>query len=342
MNRRIAVVGTGANGAAIASDLALAGRDVTLIEQWPENVAAIRRRGIVVRLQNQEFTATARVLNLSEVATLRETFDVILIVVKTYDTRWAARLVEPLLAPDGLMVGVQNGMTMEAIAETVGAHRTMGCVIENGGAMYDPGVVLRDTPHAKAWFAVGPYDRQTEGREAEVVEVLRHSGRVEVYADIRAAKWMKLIVNAAEVAPSAILDRSLAAAIETPGMRELMLKVGCEAIEVAKKASIPVVPMFGLPDLDPENPKAFIETLLDTIIYSYAQPNSKVAALQDWMKGRRSEIDDMNGAVVRKGAEVGVETPYNRHVLNIALRIESGALDAGRGNLAPLLAIMDA
>jgi 2-dehydropantoate 2-reductase len=193
--------------------------------------------------------------------------------------------------------------------------------------------VLRDTPHAKAWFAVGPYDRQTEGREAEVVEVLRHSGRVEVYSDIRAAKWMKLIVNAAEVAPTAILDRSLAAAIETPGMRALMLKVGCEAIEVAKKASIPVVPMFGLPDLDPENPRAFIETLLDTIIYSYSQPNSKVAALQDWMKGRRSEIDDMNGAVVRAhpGARgsvgVGAKSRHDPHGLSRLYQPQRSRLD---------------
>jgi 2-dehydropantoate 2-reductase len=231
-------------------------------------------------------------------------------------------------------------LTMDAIAEAVGAERTLGCVIENGGAMYDPGIVLRDTPHAKAWFAVGPYDHRTEGREQEVVDVLRHSGRVEIYPDIRAAKWMKLIVNCAEVPTSAILDRSLSAAIETPGMRSLMLEVGCEAIEVAKKAGITMVPIFGLPDLDPANPRDFIEQLLDEVIYNYAQPYSKVAALQDWIKGRRSEVDDMNGAVVRKGAEIGLPTPYNQHVLDIALRIENGEIEAGVANLEAMLAIM--
>jgi 2-dehydropantoate 2-reductase len=339
---KVGVVGTGANGAAIAADLVRAGVDVTLIEQWPENVAAIRERGIDVRLRNQQFLVPARIFNLCEVATLRERFDIILLVVKSYDTRWAARLVEPLLAPAGLMVGVQNGLTMDAIAEIVGPRRTLGAVIENGGAMYEPGVVLRDTPHHLAWFAVGPYDEGTYGREQEAAEILRHSGRVEIYRDIRAAKWMKLIVNAAEVGPTAILNRSLSEAIETPGMRSLMLEVGCEAIAVAKAGAVPIVPVFGLPELDPEKPRAFLETLLDTVIYSYAQPHSRVAALQDWMKGRRSEIDDMNGAIVRFGEEVGVATPFNRHVLDIALRIENGELKAGIDNLKPLLEVMTA
>jgi ketopantoate reductase len=91
---KIAVVGTGANGAAIAADLVRGGLDVTLIDQWPENVAAIRERGIDVRMPEEQFRVPARVFNLCEVATLRERFDVILLLVKAYDTRWAAQLTD--------------------------------------------------------------------------------------------------------------------------------------------------------------------------------------------------------------------------------------------------------
>jgi 2-dehydropantoate 2-reductase len=333
----IAVVGTGANGAAIAADLIRGGLDVTLIDQWPENVAAIRERGIDVRMPEEQFRVPARVFNVCEVATLRERFDVILLLVKAYDTRWATQLMEPLLTPHGLLVGVQNGLTLDTIADVVGARRTLGSVIELGGAMFVPGVVQRDTPPSRAWFAVGACDHRTVGREQELMNILRHSGTVEVYPDIRAAKWMKLVVNAAEVAPSAILNLSLSEAIETPGVRSLMTEVGCEALSVVEKAPIALVPIFGLPNLEPAFGRRFIEAILDSVAYHFAQPASKTAVLQDWIKGRRSEVDDMNGAIVRKGAEISHPTPFNSHVLEIALRVEHGELTPGIENLDRLL-----
>lgn len=321
-NKRIAVVGTGANGAAIAADLAIARCDVTLIDQWPANVAAMREHGIRVDLRGQRITAQAPVYHLCEVATLREQFDIVLIVVKAYDTRWATRLIEPLVTDDGLVIGVQNGLTTGDIADIVGPARTLGCVIENGGAMYEPGLVIRDTLHENAWFALGAVAPQYSHRAAEGAEVLKHSGRVEVLDDVEAAKWMKLIVNAAEVAPTAVLDLSLKDAIETPGMREFMIRVGIEAIEVVRKAGIELVPIFGLPDLDLDRPSEFIGKLLDAVIYTNAQPFSRVAALQDWMKDRRSEINEMNGPIVAKGREFGHPTPYNQRALDVARRIE--------------------
>jgi 2-dehydropantoate 2-reductase len=194
---RIAVVGAGANGAANAADLARAGRDLTVIEQWPENVAALRERGIDVRMPSESFVVPVRAFNFCDVATLRETFDIVLIMVKAYDTKWATWLIEPLLAPDGVAVGVQNGMTLDDIAGVVGIERTVGCVIEQGSAMFDPGIVLRATPPSKAWYAVGATDPRNEHCVDRVVDVLRHSGTVEVVPDIRAAKWMKLVVNTA-------------------------------------------------------------------------------------------------------------------------------------------------
>lgn len=335
---RIAVVGTGANGAAIAADLARAGRDVTLIDQWPENVAAIRAGGIEVRLPDEDFTVEARAFNLCDVATMREPFDIVLVLVKAYDTRWAVQLIEPLLSPDGLVIGVQNGMTMDAIAHVVGPERTLGCVIECGGAMWTPGIVERDTPPTEAWFAIGPYDDRTQGREGEGVDALRYSGTVEIYPNIRAAKWMKLVVNSAEIAPSAVLDLSLMEAIETPGVRDFMLETGVEAITVLRQASIEIVPIFGLPDLDSSDARGFLAKLVDAVAYGFAQPHTKVATLQDWMKGRRSEVNDINGAIVRLGQDVGHPTPYNQRALDIATRIESGELKPAPSNIDALLA----
>ncbi len=186
--KRIAVMGTGASGASIGADLTRAGLDVTFIEQWPSHVVAMRANGIRIEMPEQAITTPVRVFNLCEAAALRETFDVVLIVVKAYDTRWACELAKPLTSRTRLVVSIQNGMTMDDIASIMGPERTLGAVVEIASNMFEPGIVDRQTPPSGTWFAIGAYDSTTRGPETEVVEVLRHAGKVEISDDIRSAK----------------------------------------------------------------------------------------------------------------------------------------------------------
>ena len=129
-SRRIAIVGAGANGAGIGADLTRAGLDVTIIEQWPAHVDAMRKNGIRVVMPDETLVTPVRVFHVCEVATLREAYAIVLIVVKAYDTRWACELIKPLVESDGLVVGLQNGMTIDDVAAIVGPERTLGAVIE--------------------------------------------------------------------------------------------------------------------------------------------------------------------------------------------------------------------
>ena len=103
-------------------------------------------------------TTRLNIHHLCEVAEMREPFDLVFLVVKAYDTRWHCELIRPLLAPDGLAVGVQNGMTLDDMAAVLGPERTLGSVIEIAGNMFEPGVVERQTPRSGTWFALGAYD----------------------------------------------------------------------------------------------------------------------------------------------------------------------------------------
>ena len=116
VSKRIAVVGTGANGAAFGADMIRAGLDVTFIEQWPAHVEAMRANGLRVEMPEETVTTPIRVFHMCEVAMLREPFDIVLLGVKAYDTRWACELIKPLVAQDGLVVGLQNGMTIDDVA----------------------------------------------------------------------------------------------------------------------------------------------------------------------------------------------------------------------------------
>ncbi|WP_168626311.1 2-dehydropantoate 2-reductase [Cryobacterium sp. BB307] len=336
--KKIAVLGTGANGAGIGADLTRAGLDVTFIEQWPAHVEAMRANGLRVEMPDESTHTEVNALHLCEVATLRDKFDIVFVVVKAYDTRWVCELIKPLLHERSLVVGLQNGMSIDDMMDVVGPERTIGAVIEVASNMFNPGTVVRQTPPAGSWFAVGSLHPSTRGREHEVVEVLQHAGTVEVSADIRSSKWMKLVANAGELVPTAILNLPMADAAALPGMREFMDRNCQEALRVSLAIGNRATPIFGLAEITTPDPDAYAIELLDLVHSKWTLPDTLTTVLQDWRKGRRGEVNEVNGLVVREGARVGVPTPANQRTLELAARIEAGELEARPENLELLLA----
>jgi 2-dehydropantoate 2-reductase len=336
VTRKIAVVGTGANGISIGADLARAGHDVVLIDRWPENVETMRRRGARIEMPEETLEVPVRAFNLCDVCTFREPFDIVLLVVKAYDTKWASHLIAPYLKPDGLLVGVQNGMTTDIIAEAVGPHRTMGCVIEISSSMFDPGVSVRQSRPSRSWFAVGSIDPATRGREAEVASLLHHSGAVDIVEDIRATKWMKLVSNATTLVTTAVLGLSIHQAAAIPAMRELMIQCGQEALDAGIAQGYPTLPIFGLKSDDLRQSNRVVDTLLDVLLAGFTLPSTITTVLQDWMKGRHSEVDDLNGLVLAEANRLGVSARMNGAVVQLARQIERGELRPSPDNLERL------
>jgi 2-dehydropantoate 2-reductase len=331
---RIALLGTGAQGGSIGADFASAGLDVTFIEQWPEHVMAIRERGITVNLPTRTLNARPPALHLCQVAEIREPFDVVFLVMKAYDSRWACQLIEPCLAPDGVVVGLQNGMTHDVIASVVGSQRTIGAVIEIASNMFTPGVTTRQNDQDESWFALGALDDEMHGKAEEVARLLRHSGTVEVTKDIRSCKWMKLVVNAAELVPSAILDLPLYDAVNTPGMLETMRTAGYEAMEAALADGATITPIIGMPPVMSNHPERYVDQIFDEVLKTFSKPDTLTTSLQDWRKGRRAEIREVNGHVVDVLRKHGRSGPVNDRVIELALAIENGKLTAQPSNAA--------
>ena len=332
--KRIAVVGTGANGAAIAADMTNAGFDVTCIEQWPAHVEAIRADGVTVRdPQGTETVTRLRIHHLCEVAEIKQPFDLVYIVTKAYDARWHSELIKSVLAPDGLAVGLQNGMTLDDMADVLGPERTFASAIEIAGNCFEPGVVERQTPPEGTWFALGPYDERSPADRVEELAVpLRSAGAVEVTDDVRSAKWMKLVANAAEMLPSAILGVPLVAALHVDGMREVMDAAGTEALDTALALGNKIVPMFGQEGIDDLPPERYSAALLDAVLAGWSLESTKVAILQDWLKGRKGEGEEMSGLVVREQERLGGSAPVNQMLVELSRRIEAGELEPGLEN----------
>lgn len=332
MTKKIAVLGTGANGSCTAANLTEAGLDVTLIDQWPAHVETMRADGLRIIMPEEETHVRVNAHHLCELCELNVRFDIVLLMAKAYDTRWMAEFIKPYLTADALVVGVQNAMTAETIAEVVGADRTLGCVVELSSEIFTPGVVQRNTPPAKSWFGVGSLDPSMDARIPEVTDILHHVGKVAVSRDILAAKWMKLVVNTMCLGPFALLGLRLSEAVDLPGMRELVLRVGAEALEAGQQRGHAIEPIFGLTAEDVRGSNQLLEKLLDKLNKDIG-PRARDCVLQDHIKGRYSEVDLINGLVVEEAARHGRTAPANAVIIELTRQIQAGTLNPDPSNL---------
>lgn len=339
---RVAFCGAGAVGASLSADMINAGVDVTVIDPWAPHVDAIRESGLAVNMPTGTEHTSFHPLHLYDVPTLRGTFDIVFTGVKSYDTRWVAELMKPLMGPDSVFVGTQNGMTIDEVSEILGPERTVGCVVGIAANMPQPGLINREVTREGTWLAVGSVEGLVTDRVRQVHELLSHGAQVEITEDIRSAKWMKLLANIPEMLPSGILGAPLVEAAGNPTIRQAMDRASIEAYGLAKALGVTFMPSLGIAAEEMPDSEQYALDLLDAVLDRFSQPTTRVAVLQDWDKGRRAELDAFCGYVVKKGKEIGMPTPVNDAILGIAHRIESGELTPSWDNQDLLVAAGEA
>jgi 2-dehydropantoate 2-reductase len=336
MDKKIAVLATGANGSCIAADLTQAGLDVSMIDQWPAHIEAMRANGLTIKTKQDEINVKVKAYHLCDICTLDEKFDVVLLTSKAYDSRWLTEFIKPYLADDGLLVAVQNCMTAEMIAEVVGPERTVGCVVELASQLFEPGIVTRSTLREGTWFGVGAFDPAHEARIDEFADVMRHAGKVDMSDEVLSAKWMKLIVNAMTMALKAMAGANNEKFYKYKGARELVLRSGEEALAAGQGLGYKTVPIFGIDPNEIEGSNRLLEMLLDKITHDVG-PTALNTVLQDHMKGRYSEIDMINGLVAEEGQRQGRPTPVSDAVVEITREIHAGRLEIDPANLEQVI-----
>jgi 2-dehydropantoate 2-reductase len=332
VDKKIAVLGTGANGSSAAANLTDKGYDVVMIDQWAEHVEAMRENGLLINMPDEDLHVRPRAYHLSDMCTLNEKYDVVFLMAKAYDTRWLCEFIKPHLQDDGLLVGIQNAMTVDNVVDVVGPSRTLGCVVELSSEIFTPGIVQRNTPPERTWFGIGSMDETTAGREAEIEEILVNVGKVSISPDILSAKWMKLVVNTMCLGPFAMLGLTLYEAVELPGMREFISRVGTEALTAGQELGHTVQPIFGLSEDDVKDTNNLLEKMLDKLAKDIG-PSARDCVLQDHLKGRYSEVDLINGLVAEEFENRGLSAPANAAVAEITRQIQAGELSPDPANL---------
>ncbi len=292
---RISVIGAGAVGCYFGGMLALAGAPVTFIGR-ERQVGALRAKGLT--LESVHFTRTLPVSAATDIRSAAFA-SVVLLCVKTTDTEEAARSLAPHLAEGALLVSLQNGVDNVSRIRDAAGIDAVPAVVYVGAEVTEPGrvkhtargdLVLGDLPDLAKLFA-----------RAEIPSRLSEN--------IEGDLWMKLIQNCAYNAFSALGRAQYGRLVRNPWTRDLMKKVVLEVVAVGKARGI------RFPDVD---------LVAATWKLGEGMELTTSSTAQDIARGRRTEIDSLNGYVARLGDELGIPTPVNRTLHALVRILEEG------------------
>jgi 2-dehydropantoate 2-reductase len=349
MTPRIAIVGAGALGGYVGGSLARLGHDVTLIDPWPEQVEAIRARGLELDgvTPEERFTVReAKAMHLTEVQSLaRRPVDVAMVAMKSYDTAWAAALIAPYLSPQGFVVSLQNCLNEETIAGVVGWGRVVGVVASVISVdLHEVGRIRRTAPKGgdkHTVFRIGePHGRVTP-RVEQLVAWFRGIDSAKATTNLWGERWSKLVQNAMGNPVTAATGLTTPACAADTAIRRFQIAIAGEAIRVGQALGYQIEKLRGIePETmarAAEGDKACLAEAEATFTKNLsANPRGDIqrpSMAQDILKGRRTEIDFMNGAIARKGAELGIATPANAKIAELVRHIERGVLEPSPAHL---------
>lgn len=346
-NKKIAVFGCGALGGYVGGYLTRAEFDVTMIDPWPAHVAMMKDPGL--RLEGlsepENFQVKTNAILVDDLPPPGSIppFDIIFITVKSFDTDDAIQTMAPYLAADGFAVSLQNGINEDKIAAVVGQERTIG------GIASTIAVSLPAAGHIKRMvklggaahivFRIGEIDGRVTERVQDVTDMLSMIDSAMVTENLMGERWSKLATNAMRNPVAAARDQGSNQNDRDPHVRNLAIRIAAEAIQVAQAEGVKLVKIAGIePDLllaagtgdeiayDAVTEKFFaaMERRSDT---------QRPSMAQDVNKGRKTEIDQLNGFIVERAKKHGIATPVNEAIIAVIKRIEAGEITPSPTNL---------
>jgi 2-dehydropantoate 2-reductase len=349
MDKRIAVIGAGAIGGYTGGQLAHNGFDVTLIDPWPEHIEVIRESGLAIEGVTQEEFVLARpkTMHLTEMQQLakEKPIDIAMIAVKSYDTEWATRLVAQYLAPDGYVVSLQNCMNEERVAAIVGPDKTVGVIPALLGAeLYAPGRVRRTAAKGASPYEVyraGELHGRITKRIEDLAAMIRTVDSVRATTNLWGERWSKLCVNGMANGVAAATGMSGNDMNRDDKIRHLSIRLAGEGVRVGQALG------YELEHIRMHEPETIARAAegdpaaldeVEAAILAALQSNTRSELArpsmgQDMLKGRRTEIDFINGVIAAKGAEIGVPAPTHVKLIAAVKEVEHGKRKAMPENL---------
>ena len=344
MGDKIAIMGPGAVGSFVGAHFVREGEDVTFIDMWPEHVETMRSKGLRASSSYDDFTVPVKAMHLTDAQNIQDLFDIAFITVKSYDTEWATHFIKRYVKPDGFFVSIQNCWNDPIIGEIVGPERALGSVASHiEVALWEPGHVNRGgelgRDHGHVVFRVGEHNSQITPRSEKIAAMLDRIDAAYATDNLWGERWSKLCQNGMGNAISAMTAMGSQELAKDARCLSIRIHLAKEGAQVGLAQGLNVVDVAGKPaQMWAEADKGDVfEELNDFLGTRGGNVNWLASMAQDVKKGRRSEIDYMNGLICDKGREVAVATPFHDAIVDAMHGIDDGSLKPDPSNVDRIL-----
>lgn len=338
---KIAIYGAGAMGTVLGALLTKGGVNVDLITRNEAHVQGLKEKGarIVCTADHTQWNVPVNALLPSE---MTEKYDVIFLMTKQRHNAEILEFLLPKLTDDGVICTTQNGLPEESVMAAVGAKRTYGLVASYGANFIGNGKVALTSEMKAMSVTVGAY--RGDGKKTSLLqEILSHAGKaagnenfVKITDNLAGARWSKLAINAAFSGLSVVTGQTFGEIAKKQKSKKIALGVLRECMDVANAKGVMLEEIQGHDMQELLGKRGFFGTkfaLFALPIAMKRHKNLRSGMLADVEKGRKCEIDFINGVVCNAGKEVGVETPLCEKIVEITHGIENGMYEISPANL---------
>lgn len=315
---RIAVLGCGSLGTIVGAMLTKNGKDVTLIDGYLEHVSALNEKGATIT-GTIELNVPVKACTIDEIKGI---FDIVVYMGKGPNNSEYLSKILPHLERNSVVCTLQNGLPEEDVAKYVGQDRVVGGIVGWGASLKMPGVTEMTTPPGeKQNYTIGELDGSMTSRIKMIQDILNNAGMCEITDNLINMRWTKLAVNASFSGMSAALGCNYGDILDDEKALMCAAFVKDELIKVAHAQNIKLLIHNGVDfeKFELINGKTSFSTVIP-YYHSWYDSHRKVIAsmLFDLRIGRKSEIDGINGIVSFKGRHLGIPTPFNDKVVELA------------------------
>jgi 2-dehydropantoate 2-reductase len=290
---RVVIVGAGAMGSLFGFLLSRAGKDVWLLDKHPELTGHIRERGLTVEGASGKHVVSIPITTAVDDI---QWADLIIVFVKAYDTTQAILDAKPLIRQHSVVLTLQNGIgNVEAILNVVGEEKTIAGTTAHGATVLGPGHIR----HAGTGETIiGELHGQQSERLLKIQGFFGSAGiTANITQDVTSLLWSKLLINVGINPLTGITGLPNGALLDFEETRSIMHTAVNEAKEVASRKGIRLIYEDHLKKVDS--------------VCQATAPNIS-SMLQDLRNNKKTEIDFINGALVKKGSDAGIDTPINQ------------------------------
>ncbi len=341
-NARIAIYGAGAMGTVLGALLTKGGlKNVDLITRNEAHVEGLREHGADIVCEADNLVLNVKVNALTP-NRLEGKYDVIFLMTKQRNNAETLSGLLPHLKEDGIVCTTQNGLPEPSVAAIVGAERTYGAATTYGATFLGGGRVALTSKIEAMSMEVGGFENDGS-KAAFLVEILSYVGKAtgkegfaKVSDNLMGARWSKLAINAAFSGLSVVTGMTFGAVSKKPKTRKVALGILRECMDVAKASGVTLASMQGHDMEKLLGGRTPIKRFVAYLLLPFAiKKHKKLVSgmLKDVEKGRKCEIDFIDGVVVREGEKVGVATPLCAKVVEIVHGIENGLYETAYKNM---------